>query len=151
MKRKYIALLLMLTLCVACEARGQGSWSVDSSDGFTQRVGPASCALGGKIYVLGGDEYPYFDGVTNIMEVFDPKTHIWSSATGMPTGRYNLSCSTINGKIYAIGGEPGGSGTTSALSIFEIFDSATALWSTGDTMPTARSEHTSSIVEDKLY
>jgi N-acetylneuraminic acid mutarotase len=65
----------------------------------------ATCVLDGKIYVLGGEDGPppKYPG-KNSVYCYDPGSDSWIKVTEMPTGRFGLRASSINGKIYTIGG-----------------------------------------------
>jgi len=73
-----------------------------------------SSAAGGEIYVFGGLEGmmvlglagPAVDSVS-IVRCYNPATDTWSGKTDMPTPRSGASASTIDGKIYVIGGSEG--------------------------------------------
>ncbi len=60
---------------------------------------------GGQIYVIGG-----FDGnVANpmslaVVEAYDPVANTWARKSAMPTPRDNAMASTVDGKVYVIGG-----------------------------------------------
>jgi hypothetical protein len=84
-----------------------------------------------KIYIMGG-----YDGVNslNSVEEFDPFTNIWKTVKSMPYGNNDLAAvGSINGKIYAIGGEDQ---TCSAL--VQEYDPATNTWRIRSNMPTDR-------------
>ena len=72
------------------------------------RVTHATSAVNGKIYVIGGA-----DGNGRFLsrvEEYDLATEKWSKKADMPTGRVNIrdSASTVDGKIYVMGGFVGG-------------------------------------------
>ncbi len=71
----------------------------------------------------------------------------WTTKTSMPTARYVLGGSVVNGKIYAIGGSAGGF----QLTILEEYDPATDTWATKTSMPTARNTPTCNTVNGKIY
>ena len=59
-----------------------------------------------------------------------------------------LSCSVVNGKIYAIGGcDISNIGT----SVVEEYDPATDTWTTKSPMPTGRLGLTAGVVNGKIY
>ncbi len=148
MKYIFTISLIVLSLCATREGRCQGSWSTDSSSGFTPDGAAGSAILNGKIYIIGGS--PYFQGITNTVQVFDPTTHKWTQGPDMPTTRVSLTCSALNGKIYACGGATD-TGANVYTHVMEIFDSATNGWSEGPPLLIARSGHAASIVNGKLY
>ena len=73
----------------------------------------------------------------------------WTKKADMPTARFGLSTSVVDGKIYAIGGAPSPYGTY--LSTLEEYDQATDTWTKKADMPTARSGHSASVVNGKIY
>ncbi len=70
----------------------------------------------------------------------------WTRKTDMPTTRTGLSASTVNGKIYVIGGAK-----DEALSIVEEYNPATDTWTKKADMPTARGWPSTSVVNGKIY
>jgi hypothetical protein len=42
------------------------------------------------------------------LEEYDPMTDTWKEVASMPTARYWPSSSVVDGKIYVVGGSPGG-------------------------------------------
>ena len=71
----------------------------------TYRIGLSTSVLNGKIYAIGGyvPGVPDYPGVKT-MEVYDPATDSWTTGRDMPTGRWGLRTSVVDGKIYVIGG-----------------------------------------------
>jgi len=65
----------------------------------------------------------------------------------MPTKRHWLGVASVNGKIYAIGGESG----PNTLDTNEMFDPATNKWITKASMLTAMSGFAVAVHEDKIY
>ncbi|HIE27921.1 TPA: hypothetical protein EYP66_11600 [Candidatus Poribacteria bacterium] len=59
----------------------------------------------------------------------------WTKKADMPTARYFLSASVVEGKIYVIGG---GSGFDEFYATVEVYDAATDTWVTRADMPTPR-------------
>ncbi len=59
--------------------------------------------MSGKIYVIGGT-HVWPDGALSTVEEYNPAANAWTKKADMPTARINLAASTVNGKIYAIGG-----------------------------------------------
>ena len=73
----------------------------------------------------------------------------WEKKADMPTARYCLGTTTVNGKIYAIGGthSPDGAG----LSAVEEYDPITDIWKQKSDMPTARVGLSIETVNGKIY
>ena len=79
----------------------------------TRRRDLALAVLNGKIYAIGGVGYdPNNALVYDVVEEYDPATDTWASKTAMPTGREYLTASSVNNKIYALGGSIGAGGST---------------------------------------
>lgn len=74
---------------------------------------------------------------------------LWSTGTPMPTGRWLLNTSVVDGKIYAIGG--GSKFGEGALGTVEAYDQATDTWSARSGMPTPRQKPASCVVDGKIY
>ena len=68
----------------------------------------------------------------------------WTQKTNMPTARWNLSTSVVDGKIYAIGGLGG-------LKKVEEYNPATDTWTEKADMPTGRMWLAASAVDGKIY
>ncbi len=73
----------------------------------------------------------------------------WTTRTDMPTARFGVSTSVVDGKIYAIGG--GKTPYGAYLSTVEEYDPATDTWTKKADMPTARNGHAASVVNGKIY
>ena len=73
----------------------------------------------------------------------------WTRKADMPTARFGLSTSVVDGKIYAIGG--GQTPYGAYLSTVEEYDPATDTWTKKTDMPTARNGHAASVVNGKIY
>ncbi|UCG55596.1 MAG: hypothetical protein JSU70_12085 [Phycisphaerales bacterium] len=74
---------------------------------------------------------------------------IWTTKTDMPTGRWALCTSVVDGTIYAIGGAS--SYSSKPLRTVEEYDPATDSWTTRSGMPTARMGFSTSVVNGKIY
>ena len=73
----------------------------------------------------------------------------WTGKADMPTARLGLTTSTVDGRIYAIGGGATIDGT--AFRIVEEYDPATDSWTRKADMPTQRYFHSASVVNGKVY
>jgi hypothetical protein len=104
----------------------------------TARAGLAAVTYQGKIYAVGG--YVGSDYL-NAVEVFDPATGRWTTASSMNEARSNLRVVARGDTLYAIGGTVG----SGALSTVESFTPATGRWEVKRDM-NYRPEHFSAIV-----
>jgi len=86
----------------------------------TPRSGLASAFYRGMILVLGGELPP--DRTFPENEAYDPKTDRWTTLAPMPHGRHGFGGASIGDDAYFVGGnlEPGGSGTTDQLIMFQL-------------------------------
>ncbi len=73
---------------------------------------------------------------------------IWTQKADMPTGRGGLATVAVDGKIYAIGGNPDGS---NVISTVEEYDPVTDEWTKKADMPTERHALSASVVNGKIY
>ena len=75
--------------------------------------------------------------------------YTWTQKADLPQARFILSASTVDGKIYAIGGSSILHGT--GLSIVDEYDPTTDTWTPKAPMPTARQWLSTSAVNGKIY
>jgi len=73
----------------------------------------------------------------------------WTALKPMPTARMHFGVAVVDGKIYAIGGYKGYSG--SYLASNEMYDPATNTCTTKASMPTPRSGFGAAVVDNKIY
>jgi N-acetylneuraminic acid mutarotase len=94
----------------------------------TPRASFATAVYNGKIYCIGGTSGAKNSqiGTSGLNEVYDPATDQWTTKASMPTPRVGVTASTINGKIYLLGGNS---------SVNEVYDPETDLWTTKASMP----------------
>jgi len=130
------------------------TWSTPATTGAfmtEQHYLPASIALNGKIYVLGGSN-GLFTSKSSVSRVYDPAIRLWSvlKPTGIFTPRDGLTASVVDSKIYVIGGD---TSWVTPVNILEIYDPSTNAWSTPATTGTftPRSDLTSCVVDGKIY
>ena len=93
----------------------------------------SAAVVGGKIYVPGGQ---LGDGtLTNVLEVYDPRTDSWSSKRSLPFSLANYGISTYEGRLFIFGGWDGKGNRDTVLHYNTDSDS----WEEMSTLPTARS------------
>ena len=126
----------------------QGVWT-RGADMPTARTLAAATVVDGKIYVIGGTVgrgTTSWSGLPTV-EVYDPATDTWSSRADMPTPRGALRAVAIDGKIYAFGGDEGGTDNPGQWRVFhltnvlEVYDPATDTWEARAPMLWARYWH----------
>jgi N-acetylneuraminic acid mutarotase len=90
--------------------------------------GAASCALGERIFVFGGE-------FNNLTSIYDVTADSWTEAAPPPLARNGHSCRRVGSAFYLFGGRDVASVT---LDVVEKYDPATGSWQTLEPMPTAR-------------
>lgn len=118
----------------------------------------ASAVVDNKIYVIGGltrTANSTLPNVTDLNQIYDPKTDTWSLGMPIPTAVSSASAGATSDvmapkRIYIIGG---GMGTSPpyGLSLNQVYDPANDSWTMGASMPTARCTFAVAVVSDMLY
>lgn len=82
-----------------------------------------------RVYIIGGcsknqlcpvNEYCYCPEVSNSCNIFDIKTQIWKNCSLAPRPRCRHSATTLNGKIYLLGGRDGDDNLVKEIDIYDI-------------------------------
>jgi hypothetical protein len=81
------------------------------------------------------------------VEEYDPATNTWTRKADMPTPRFSLSTSVVDGRIYAIGG----STLAPGVSVVEVYDPATDTWTRMAPMPTPRRNLSTCVLAGQIY
>ena len=144
-----ISLLGSSAICLAQDS----PWS-PRADLNLARYQHGVCVVNGKIYAIGGE--PHGNGcgsvspATKSVEEYDPLTDTWDSTKSpMPTARESLGISSVNGKIYAIGGSR--VLCDSIVNIVEEYDPVTDKWVRKEPMKVARRGLSTCVVNDTIY
>ena len=128
----------------------------------TARIGFATSVVNGKVFVIGGsgqlEMNEFGDTSLSTVEMYDPKTDIWTQKANMPTARSGVSVSVVDGKIYAIGGSKikriqvprGFRSEGEELATVEMYDPVTDTWTQKTDMPTPKKTMTC-VVDRKIY
>ena len=113
----------------------------------------ATWVVNGKIYAIGGtaNKKPWR---LDIGQVYDSSTDTWAKARSMNHARSGPAISVMNGKIYVMGGNgwsqiPNHPGHY--LSSMEVYNPKTNQWHEIGDMPDAKSRHTASVINRKIY
>ena len=110
------------------------TWATTPPMGTSRRY-HGMAALGGKIYVAGGEAF-------SSVEAFDPQTSRWAAVAPMSTARKALSLTAVRGKLYAVGGM--GSSDT-FLATAEAYDPQQNRWEAVAPMAAPRHNHTAAV------
>ena len=116
------------------------------------RFGPATAAVGAKIYVFGG---MIFDAegsevATDRASLYDPANNCWQALADMPTARGSATAAVMGGKIYVSGGKTSFDPTYFS-DAFEAYDPATNTWATLAGLSGGRADHASVAFHGTLY
>jgi N-acetylneuraminic acid mutarotase len=126
------------------------TWSSKAYMPTLRLIASAALATSGKIYVIGGEQSPWY-GSLNTVEEYDPSTDTWQSRAGLPTARSGLAAvGASNGRIYVIGGK--GNNIHNMTNTVEEYNPDTNNWITRQSMIKPRWLFGAAITdEDKIY
>ncbi len=128
-----------------------GAWS-QGADMPMPTSTPASCALDGLLYVMGGHTNRFWTNATDAVWAYNPKTDLWASRASLPTGRHYLGqCAVpLNGLIYLVGGSgPGNPGVP--IREVAVYNPQTDTWTNAAPMPTGRGNFAACAVDGIIY
>jgi N-acetylneuraminic acid mutarotase len=109
------------------------------------RSGLALVAYEGRIYAIGGESA---DGVTGVVERYDPKADGWTSLADKPIAVADATAALIGGEIYVPGGR---TFSGSPTAIVEAYNPETDTWEARAPLPVALSAYALAALEGKLY
>jgi DNA-binding CsgD family transcriptional regulator len=112
---------------------------------LTARQGLALAAYEGQLYAIGGQAQ---DGVTGVVERYDPSSNQWQNLASKPTPVADISAVVVGGKIFVPGGRLAAGASTDVL---EIFDPQTGAWQKGASLPVPLSAYALVAFEGRLY
>ncbi|MBN1955761.1 MAG: hypothetical protein JW900_12010 [Anaerolineae bacterium] len=111
----------------------------------TRRVWLAVAAWDWQLYAIGGQSP---DGVTGVVEVYDPAADTWSRAAGKPTPVAHVAAAVLGDRIVV----PGGClGDGTALDVVEVYYPLTDTWQTAAPLPQPACAYALSVFEGRLY
>jgi DNA-binding CsgD family transcriptional regulator/N-acetylneuraminic acid mutarotase len=111
----------------------------------TSRARLAVAAYEGKIYAIAGDTP---EGVSGVVEVYDPSTDTWTRRTSKPHPVRNVGAAVLNERIFVPGGYDA---TDQASSIVEVYDPQSDVWSEVAPLPRPLFAYAIAAVGGKLY
>lgn len=82
----------------------------------TPRLGSRACGTNGKIYLIGG----FFNGITNLVECFDPVTNKWERCPPMLESRRHPGVAILNNQIFVCGGENSSGEVSNTIEAFDL-------------------------------
>ncbi|MEM1044894.1 MAG: kelch repeat-containing protein [Pseudomonadota bacterium] len=82
---------------------------------------------------------------------YDPQTDRWRDLANLPAARHHITLSTLENKIYAVGGFSGAFPNWKPEASAYSYDFETAQWTTLPDLPVARGEHVAAVVDGLLY
>jgi N-acetylneuraminic acid mutarotase len=102
----------------------------------TQRNHLAGAALLGKVYIIGGR----FEGgagspQTDAVEMFDPRTELWSKGAAMPKPRGGINGLEAYGCLHVFGGEGNTSASSGLYPDHDVYNPVTNTWTSLGRMP----------------
>jgi hypothetical protein len=111
----------------------------------TARSGLAVATYDYQIFAIGGETD---EGVTGIVERYDPTSNTWIQLTAKPTAVSDIGAAVVGGKIYV----PGGRLASGEVSdILEIYDPRHDQWEQGPRLPRQLSAYAMVAYEGRLF
>lgn len=111
----------------------------------TARARLAVVAHDGLVYAIGGDTE---DGVTGVVEVYDPLTDSWTRRASKPRPVRNIAAAVLQDRIYVPGGYDA---TDQAIANLEVYDPSTDSWSEAAPLPAPLFAYAIAVAEGRLY
>jgi N-acetylneuraminic acid mutarotase len=110
----------------------------------TELAGGGLVALGRQLHYFGGNNASRNDVAVHYVLNLDNAT-AWTSAAALPSGRSHLGYATLNGQIYAIGGQFGNDAALTTQNLVHVWDPASpGAWTRLANLPAATSHIASS-------
>lgn len=125
-------------------APANAKW-VDLAPMNTPRFGFALVAYEDQLYTIGGEST---QGVTGIVERYDPQSDRWKSVAPKPTAVTDIGAVVIAGKIYIPGGR---NANGDVIDLCEMYDPALNEWSACPRLPVRRSSYGITALDGIIY
>jgi N-acetylneuraminic acid mutarotase len=146
-KKTLISLVLILFGGWGAVCYAQDSPWTQKADMPTKRNDHSSCALDGKVYVLGGGSGA--DQGTKTVQVYDPIMNNWDYKADMANSRMIFSTCVFDNKILAIGGSL--TMHSNPITSIEEYDPVSDSWTDKAIMPRARLGLNAVVVDGRIY
>ncbi|WP_433519485.1 DUF6603 domain-containing protein [Nonomuraea sp. CA-143628] len=124
------------------------SWSTGSALGAARRRHATTRLQDGRVLVTGGQGRGHAPLAS--AELFDSAAGRWTPAAGMAVARHGHSATVLgDGRVLVAGGSGARDGQEDgALASAELYDPATATWTTTGTLSSARTGHQAVLLDD---
>ncbi|MDH3257754.1 MAG: galactose oxidase, partial [Nitrospinota bacterium] len=142
---KSFAIILISLVPSTTLAQQPGTWQL-LSETPTARTEVAVVNHQDKIYLIGGFTP---NGISDQVEVYDPKTKSWSTVAPLPKPRHHTTAVSTNGKIYVVGGFS--SGMWTPVNTVYAYDAAKNEWMEQAPLPTERGALAAGVIDGKIY
>lgn len=109
----------------------------------------AVVAAGGRIYAMGGNDFSRPHGADDLQE-YDPVADTWA-VHAMPWQRVLHAAAALEGRIYVLGGMCYSFATDDVPCPVDVYDPASATWSTAAPLPTERTGHAAVTLRGRVY
>lgn len=109
------------------------------------RSGLALAALDGALYAIGGETQ---QGVSGILEAYDPDSATWSERRSLPLPVADIQAAALGGRLYVPGGRMEDGRLTDKL---QIYDPLRDAWENGADLPYPLSAYALAAWEGRLY
>jgi N-acetylneuraminic acid mutarotase len=117
----------------------------------TARSKAAGAAVGGKLYIIGG-ETSTSGSSTNKVEEYNPGNNGWSTKTTLPYTAHSVAAAAYNGKIYTFGGRNGTNGAFNYVYEYNpASNNGNGGWVQKYYMPTARYGASAVEINGRIY
>ncbi len=110
------------------------------------RGGGAMAAVGNVLYFFGGADLSRTDRSEHwAFDITNPGAG-WVAKAAIPTARTHLGAVSLNGKVYAVGGQQNQDAAEAPQAALQVYDPATNTWSSLASMPFGRSHIASATI-----
>ena len=119
-----------------------GTWTATGNMVDPRFAHTATLLLSGQVLAAGGAN----GGSLSSAELYDPASGTWTATGSMSTPRSRHTATLLlSGQVLVAGGARG-TGPHMHLSSAKLYDPGTGLWTATDSMGTARSDHTATLL-----
>lgn len=125
----------------------KGDWErVITSNCANHRHESAFAEVDGKFYAFGGRN-------THSVDIYDPKTRIWSAGANSPLEMHHFQAIVYKGEIWVIGAFTGPYPKEEPIAFLHVYNPVTNRWRTAGRLPDGRHRGSGGVVvhNDKFY